>query len=598
DGTTDLVTSNPGNDTVTILRGVGDGTFINASSYLARPGASGAGVGVREVKLADLNADGHDDAVVSTSDHAVVMYNTGSGGFFSGEFALYLPAGSNVRSVDVGDLNADNAPDIVAADRNANTVRVFRNNSDGTYPTFTQIASVPTPGAPISVVLADLGGASPPPLHADRAGDPAPMPALAPDGDLDIIVNGENDDAVRVALNDGTGAFTVFDDYDNTVFSPERMAVGDLDNDGDQDLAVPGLAGGLDVFLNASPGVGGPAPIARIDLPNDFTAGGCVSGIVSVQGVSYVPAPGAFDRDELWYRQLADPTFTQIGTATTPLETSGPLYNWDTSALDEGYYLVQLRTYSATGLSDTDEQVLYLSTQFDTLSVSVGSLVGGTVCINGTVNDANGAPIEYTVDYRATGSGDAFTPVNPASPTYAGPRINQGLAAWDSTTVPDGLYDIRVAASNGCGQRREFNTTIEVDNTAPEAVILDPTNCDSVIPGQTVPITGIADDLNFRTWTLQYTGGDANGWVTIDSGNTPVLAGLITEWKTTGLRPCSYTLRLLVSEDTITNCDDRRVSEFLTSVEVRCPADINADGVLDNGDISTFVSLFLAGCSP
>jgi hypothetical protein len=27
-----------------------------------------------------------------------------------------------------------------------------------------------------------------------------------------------------------------------------------------------------------------------------------------------------------------------------------------------------------------------------------------------------------------------------------------------------------------------------------------------------------------------------------------------------------------------------------------CPADMNADGILDNGDIITFVSLFLAGC--
>jgi len=27
-----------------------------------------------------------------------------------------------------------------------------------------------------------------------------------------------------------------------------------------------------------------------------------------------------------------------------------------------------------------------------------------------------------------------------------------------------------------------------------------------------------------------------------------------------------------------------------------CPADINGDGILDNGDIGTFVALFLAGC--
>lgn len=597
DGNTDIVTASDTGDIINTLRGNGDGTFFVTATFPTTVFGGPSGQDPREVLLADLNDNGLDDAVVAGANEVVIMYNDGSGGFFNGEFALYYPSGSNTQGIAVGDLTSNGFPDIVAVSRDASTARVFRNNANGTFPTFTQIASLPTPTSPISVVLADLGNdPSPPPVSVDRGAEPAPMAALAPDGDLDIIVAAEGEHAIEAFLNSG-GTFASAGAFPTTVGSPEEISVGDIDNDGDIDVAVPGLVGGLDIFRNRSNQIGGPEPVTDIVTPLDFTAGGCVSGLVPIRGVSYVPAPGEYDSDTLSYRALTDTSFTLLGTAGSPLQTPGTLYVVDTSTFEEGYYLFQLKTRSASGLSATDEVVLYVSQEFDTLSVSVGSLVGGLVCINGTVDDPNGGAIQYTVEYAPTGTG-SWQPVDPANPVYTGPRINGRLANFDTTALADGLYDIRVIATNECGQSKRFDTTIEIDNTAPDAVILDPANCTSLYPGQNVPITGIADDLNLRSWTLQYTGGDTNGWVTIDSGNTPVIAGVLAEWKTKNLQPCSYTLRLLVTEETVSNCDNRRTSEFLTTVELRCPADINADGVLDNGDVFTFVQFFLQACVP
>ncbi|MFJ8078244.1 FG-GAP-like repeat-containing protein [Streptomyces sp. NPDC096176] len=57
------------------------------------------------------------------------------------------------------------------------------------------------------------------------------------DGDQDLATANQNADTVSVLLNNGDGTFAARTDYP-TGDVPVSVAVGDLDGDGDQDLAT------------------------------------------------------------------------------------------------------------------------------------------------------------------------------------------------------------------------------------------------------------------------------------------------------------------------------------------------------------------------
>ena len=88
---------------------------------------------------------------------------------------------------------------------------------------------------------------------------------------------------------------------------------------------------------------------------------------------------------------------------------------------------------------------------------------------------------------------------------------------------------------------------------------------------------------NLQSWALQYTGGSQSNWVTIASGSTSVVAGLLGhQWDTTTLdeKCCCYTLRLVVTDKSIVNCNGaiHQQAIFMTSVHVSedCPQSASA----------------------
>jgi hypothetical protein len=135
---------------------------------------------------------------------------------------------------------------------------------------------------------------------------------------------------------------------------------------------------------------------------------------------------------------------------------------------------------------------------------------------------------------------------------------------------------------------------VVIDNTVPIAVITSPTSCSNVV-GQ-VNILGTASDAHLDGWALYYTGGDAHGWVTIASGTTPVINGPLGRWYTAGLRPCAYTLRLVVTDKSVLDCNGalRNQSEYLVSVNVGALSDFDADhdGDVDLRDYRLFEDAF------
>jgi hypothetical protein len=151
DGRLDLVATNSGNDTASVLLGVGDGTFQGARSF-------SVGFAVTHLALADLNADSRVDLVTvhPTGGNAQVRLGNGDGTF---QGAQDYVLGDRPSTVTVSDVNKDGRPDLlVVADSaalQARAIQVLLGNGDGTFQDPSPFAS----GAyPFQVAVADFNG--------------------------------------------------------------------------------------------------------------------------------------------------------------------------------------------------------------------------------------------------------------------------------------------------------------------------------------------------------------------------------------------------------------------------------------------------------
>lgn len=323
-------------------------------------------------------------------------------------------------------------------------------------------------------------------------------------------------------------------------------------------------------------------PIAEISVPA-YEACDCDNS-VSVRGRA-CEDDGVYDHDTLHYMPVGGTNWTLAGSAASPQCTiNGALYTWNTTAVPDGCYFLRLTVYNQCGLTSEAVTVVCLdrSVTGATMRSPVGgTILGGSVCIDGTVNDR--CFDHYTVDWKPVASG-AYAPVDAAHPQYTDTVINDPLASWDTRAVSDGNYFLRLTAFDTCSHSNSQQVTVTVDNTPPTAIITSPTQCSS--RNGVVQVRGTASDAHLQGWVLQYTGGDAHGWVTIASGNGAVINGLLGNWDTTALAPCAYTLRLVVTDQSVLDCSSaaRNQSEYTVALDVvgdPLAQDTDADGMPD-----------------
>jgi hypothetical protein len=206
DGKPDLATADV-NSGVSVLLGVGDGTF-NAAVYY------GVGQSPQSIAVGDFNRDGAPDlATANYSDNNVsILLNTASSLTISFNAAVNYGAGTNPYSVAVGDFNGDGIPDLAVANSNSNNVSVLLGKGDGT---FNAAVNYGAGTNPYSVAVGDF----------NRDGKP----------DLATANYGSNN--VSVLLGVGNGTFNAAVNY-GAGTGPESVAVGDFNRDGKPDLAV------------------------------------------------------------------------------------------------------------------------------------------------------------------------------------------------------------------------------------------------------------------------------------------------------------------------------------------------------------------------
>ena len=288
-GPTDLVTINPGSDTLDVFDGLGGGRFAN-------PIAMQTEIPAQVVGMGDFAGNGIDDLAVLTTNGLYIYLGNGRGGFLPpSEFNVgFEPSG-----LTVADVNDDGRLDLLVGNSRGD-VQVLLGQGDGTFqapflasePPVELAADVTGSGAKYIVstdqrtdeVLVERNGGAPTLLGSAANGlDDPGAPTLADlngDGIADLIVANSGSNNVLIypglgngqfgpAINDGGGYFAGI--------NPVGVTVADLTGNL-PDLVVADDEGNqITILINTSTSTGG---ISFRQGPVLDLAGGPVSTVV------------------------------------------------------------------------------------------------------------------------------------------------------------------------------------------------------------------------------------------------------------------------------------------------------------------------------
>ncbi|MGH7163950.1 MAG: FG-GAP repeat domain-containing protein [Nitrospiraceae bacterium] len=296
DGFTDLITTNIGSNSLSLLFGNGDGTFKDQVKIEV-------GREPRAIALNDYNGDGRQDLAVacSGSDQVAIFLGLASGTFGVGQ--RYAVHRSPV-SIASGDFNGDRKPDLIVALRN-DKIKVLLGQGDGT---FVDGVLYEYGDTPTSLAVADLNQ----------------------DSKLDVAVTngGPMSSAVSIWLGNGDGTFRGPADY-RTGKRPLGVSFGDFNNDRMTDLLV--INGEMDtftIFLGKGDGTFEIGKEAGADagpvfgLARDFNGDHLVDvAIVNIQSndlsVLYGRGDGSFQYPPMNYQTKGGPFAVASVTMTT-----------------------------------------------------------------------------------------------------------------------------------------------------------------------------------------------------------------------------------------------------------------------------------------
>jgi hypothetical protein len=207
--------------------------------------------------------------------------------------------------------------------------------------------------------------------------------------------------------------------------------------------------------------------------------------------------------------------------------------SFDTTAVSDGLYDFRVVATDALGNLTTSAPVT--NRRVDNTSPSAtqddpGANLRATVTLTGSASDSGGSGIAQVAFQRSPAGAGSWTTIDTdASAPYS--------ASFDTTAVGDGLYDLRVVATDVAGNVAN-STPVgnrRVDNTPPSATMNDP---GANLSG-TVTLTSTTSDggSGMAGVTYQYSEAGQNTWIT-----TPA------SWDTTLVGDGLYDLRVIAAD--------------------------------------------------
>ena len=179
-----------------------------------------------------------------------------------------------------------------------------------------------------------------------------------------------------------------------------------------------------------------------------------------------------------------------------------------------------------------------------------GSVVDGLLTISGVAQGAGF--LSYTLDYGAGALPTAWTTIQTGNAPVSGT-----LGTLDTTTLANGLYDVRLTAYNSSGQA--FVDRIQI--VAHTIFILSPipppspSSSTTFKNGVVIPVTGSAVGSTFQSFQVDWAPGldpsmgyQTTGITLAGGGLSPVTNGVLTNWDTSSIiGPGYYTIRLTLN---------------------------------------------------
>jgi hypothetical protein len=260
----DVIVSNRGTNTLSVLLSNGNGTFQPEQSF-------GAGSQPGSIALSDINADSNLDVAVTNAGNASVLLGRGDGTL--GDRIAIVGVG-NAGALNLGDMNGDAIIDMVLANTRGDTqVLLGEGGSDFLFqPWDAPIARdaglaladlnsdgrldvVATSERDVAIVRVGEGsGNLGTPREIEVGNEPVAVAIADMDGDgrPDLIVANRRSDDVFVLLGNGDGSFRSALTF-ATRTRPASVAIGDLNGDRRLDVIVGG-ADGVGVLLGNGDG--------------------------------------------------------------------------------------------------------------------------------------------------------------------------------------------------------------------------------------------------------------------------------------------------------------------------------------------------------
>ncbi len=182
---------------------------------------------------------------------------------------------------------------------------------------------------------------------------------------------------------------------------------------------------------------------------------------------------------------------------------------------------------------------------------------GPTGSVTAPASSANvrGAAVSVSSS-SADGSSGVASAVFQRSPAGAGTwttistdTVAPYAATWDTTAVADGLYDLRVVATDNIGNASTsaLVTNVRVDNTNPTGSVTGPASSANV-RGAAVSVSSNSADggSGVANATLQRSPAGAGTWTTI---STDTVAPYAATWDTTAVADGLYDLRVVTTDN-------------------------------------------------